>query len=108
MKHLFRIPHIAVLTALACWSCGENSELVAKREKQRAEIARLKGELALVEEKLKHMPSDVSAELEEARKKEKEQTAEISSLETEIAELQARKRALQAEYDSYRANYQLK
>lgn len=82
--------------------------LVAKREKQKAEISRLNGELALIEEKLKNMPPDVSEELDAARKKTEEQSAEISILEKEISGLDARKRALQSEFDSYRAKYQLK
>ena len=81
---------------------------MAKREKQRAELSRLNGELALIEEKLKNMPPDVSEELEKVRKTEKEQTARISALETEINSLQERKRELQGEFDSYRAKYQLK
>lgn len=108
MKDPFNINCIAVLAALSCGSCGDAPELVAKRERQKAEITRLKGELAIIEEKLKNMPPDVSGELEKARKTAEEQTAEINSMETEIKDLQARKRALQAEFDSYRAKYQLK
>lgn len=108
MKHPFPVPCIAVFTTLLCCSCGDAPELVAKRERQKTEISRLKGELAIIEEKLKNMPPDVSKDLEAARKKAEEQTAEINSLETEIKELQSRKRALQSEFDSYRAKYQLK
>lgn len=82
--------------------------MVAKSERQKAEISRLKGDLAIIEEKLKNMPPDVSGELEAARKKAEEQTVEINGLEAEIKELQSRKRALQGEFDSYRAKYQLK
>ena len=108
MKHPLPIHYFAAFAALACWSCGDAPELVAKREKQKAEIARLNGELALIEEKIKNMPPDVSGELEAARKKADEQTAQIQSMENEIKELQARKRTLQGEFDSYRAKYQLK
>lgn len=108
MKLPFHISYIAVLAVLACGSCGDAPELVAKRERQKAEISRLKGELAILEEKLKNMPPDVSEELETARKNAEGQTAEINSLETEINELQTRKRSLQSEFDSYRSKYQLK
>ena len=108
MKHPLRIHCIAVLAALACGSCEDAPELVEKRERQKTEIARLTGELALIEEKIKNMPADVSEELEEARKKADEQTARIQVLESEIKELQERKRVLQGEFDSYRAKYQLK
>lgn len=108
MKHPFRIHCIAVLAALACGSCGDAPELVEKRERQKTEIARLTGELALIEEKIKNLPPDVSEELKAARNKADEQTARIQALESEIKQLQERKRALQSEFDSYRAKYQLK
>lgn len=106
-----RIRHLYVLTsalALCCASCGDDPKLVAKREQQKAEISRLKGELALLEEKLKNLPPDVSEDLAKAKKESEVQTAEIASLETEVAALDARKRELQSEFDSYRAKYQLK
>lgn len=99
---------IPILLALACASCGEDPKLVEKHEKQKAEVARLKGELALVEEKLKNMPADVSEDLEKAKKQSEDQAAEAAGLEKEIAALEARKRALQAEFDAYRAKYQVK
>ncbi len=108
MKHPFRIHCIAALAAFACASCGDAPELVEKRERQKTEIARLTGELALIEEKIKNRPPDVSEELEAARKKADEQTAQIQALEAEIKELQTRKRGLQSQFDSYRSKYQLK
>jgi chromosome segregation ATPase len=108
MKQLFRIRSIVVFLSLACWSCEDPPELVAKREQQKAEISRLRGELAIIEEKLNNIPPDVSEELETARKTAEEQTTDINGLESEIKELQARKRDLQSEFDSYRAKYQIK
>jgi peptidoglycan hydrolase CwlO-like protein len=103
MKHL-----MLMLFALSCGSCGDDPKLVAKREQQRAEITRLQGELALIEEKLRSMPPDVTAELKNARKEADAQTAEIARLETDIAELEARKRSLQDEFAAYRLKYRLK
>jgi hypothetical protein len=108
MKHLFPNSLLAACFALSCASCGDPPELVEKRERQKAEIARLRGELALVEEKLRDMPPDVSNELESAKKKSAGQAAQITTMETEINSLLAHKRALQSEFDSYRAKYQLK
>lgn len=108
MKHPLRPSCIVVFISLACFSCGDPPELVAKREQQKAEITRLTGELQIIEEKLKNIPPDVSEELEKAKGKVEEQTAVISRLEAEIKELQARKRTLQAEFVSYRAKYQIK
>lgn len=99
---------LAAVSAALLASCGDDPELVAKREKQKTEITRLNGELALVQEKLKNLPPDVSADLENAKKQSEEQTAEIANLEKEVAELQARKRTLQTEFDEYRAKYQTK
>jgi predicted nucleic acid-binding Zn-ribbon protein len=89
-------------------SCGDDPKLVEKREKQRAEIVRLKGELAFIEEKLKSLPPDVTTELAEAKQLSAKQTAEVAGLEKEVAELESRKRTLQADFDSYKLKYQLK
>lgn len=89
-------------------ACGEDPKLVEKREKQRVEIEKLKGEVALIDEKLKDLPPDVSSELPEAQKIFDKQSSDITRLEAEIAALENQKRNLQADYDSYRAKYQLK
>jgi len=81
---------------------------VEKREKQKTGIARLTLELAVIEEKLKNMPPDMSAELEKAGKEVETQTTEVARLEAEVEELAARKRSLQSEFDAYRAKYQIK
>ncbi len=99
---------MAVLLALIFTSCGEDPVLVEKREKQRAEIIRLKGELALLDERLKSMPADVSDELDEAKKTAAETSAQVAALETEVASLEAKKRSTQEEFDSYRVRYQAK
>jgi peptidoglycan hydrolase CwlO-like protein len=108
MKYPLRACLLACSITLVCPSCGDDPKLVEKHEKQKAEITRLKGELALIEEKLKNLPPDVSEELEGAKMQAEKQTAEIASLETELTELEARKRALQSEFDSYRSKYQVK
>jgi chromosome segregation ATPase len=99
---------ILILVALACASCSDDPKLVEKREQQKAEIARLKGELALIDEKLKNLPPDVSADLAVAKQLAEKQAAEVAGLENEVADLEARKRALQSEFDAYRAKYQIK
>lgn len=108
MNHPSPLHMLAALCAMALVSCGDDPELVAKREKQKTEITRLSGELALAQEKLKNMPPDVSEDLEKAKQEAEKQTSEIATLEKEISELQTRKRALQTEFDNYRAKYQTK
>jgi len=96
------------LFALCCVSCSEDPKLVEKREKQKAEITRLKGELALIDEKLKNLPPDVSSELVEAKKLSEQQSAEVAVLESEVVGLESRKRALQSEFDAYQRKYEVK
>lgn len=107
---LFLRPPLLAIVAIAlfCPSCHDDPQLVEKREKQKAEIVRLNGELALIEEKLKNLPPDVSEQLPEAKAISEKQSAEIASLQSEVASLDARKRALQAEFDAYRVKYQVK
>ena len=99
---------LAFLLAICCTSCSDDPKLVEKREKQKAEISRLRGQLALIEEKLKSLPPDVSGDLTEARQLAEKQSAEVAGLEAEVTALESRKRALQAEFDAYRAKYQVK
>jgi chromosome segregation ATPase len=108
MNNLPGICLLPVFIALACVSCEDDPKLVEQRGKQRAEIARLNLELAVIEEKLKNIPPDMSVELEKVGKEAETQTAEVARLEAEVAELAARKRSLQSEFDAYRAKYQIK
>ncbi len=112
---MMRITHSsippALLAAVAlslCPSCSDDPELVEKREAQKSEIVRLKGELALIEEKLKNLPPDVSDELPAAKATAEKQAAEIVALEAEVDALENRKREIQAEFDTYRIKYQVK
>lgn len=98
----------SLLVALVCTSCGDDPKLVEKREKQKVELARLKGELALVEEKLKNVPPDVAVQLTEAKKLSEKQSAEVALLEAEVADLEAKKRTLKSELEAYQAKYPLK
>ncbi len=102
-----RLMPAAILAALLCCSC-DDPKLVEQREKQKAEISRLKGELALIDEKLKSMPPDVANDLAETKKAADKQAAEVTALESEVAALEARKKSLQAEFDAYRLKYQVK
>lgn len=99
---------LIVILAFSSASCGDDPKLVEKREKQKAEISQLKGELALIDEKLKNLPPDVSEELAETRKRSETLTAEATALEAEVAALEAKKRSLQDEFEAYQVNYQVK
>lgn len=109
MKFLKCSTLLAVAAAVSVLpSCHDDPKLVEKREQQKTEIARLRGDLALIEEKLKSLPPDVSDQLPEAKATAEKQAAEVTALEAEVATLEARKRGVQAEYDAYRIKYQLK
>lgn len=108
MKYSLCSCSLLILITLSCASCSDDPKLVEKREKQKFEIARLKGELALIEERLKNLPPDVSTDLIAAKQLSDRQTAEVAGLEKEIAGLEARKKNLQKEFDVYRAKYQVK
>lgn len=108
MTFPYRPLSIIMLLSLCCLSCSEDPKLVEKREQQKAEIARLKGELALIEEKLKSIPPDVTEQLAEAKTLAEKQTAEAAQLQTEVTALEARKSAIKSEFEAYQAKYQLK
>jgi peptidoglycan hydrolase CwlO-like protein len=108
MKYTTRMLLSPLLISVLLTSCGDDPAMVEKREKQKTEISRLKGELNLIEEKLKNIPGDVSEELTKARKDAEQQAEEIAKLEAEITALDTRKRTLQSDFDSYRAKYQAK
>jgi len=108
MRFRIRPFPLVALSLLTFVSCSEDPKLVEKREKQKVEITKLKGDVALIDEKLKNLPPDVSGELAEAKEVSAKQSAEVARLEAEVASLDARKRALQSEFDAYRVKYQVK
>lgn len=107
MKFFHRSAALVALLCLSVISC-DDPKLVEKREKQKAEIARLKGEVALIEERLKNLPLDVTADLAAARQLSEKQAVEVAALENEVAGLERRKRSLHAEFDAYKVKYQVK
>ncbi len=99
---------LVALSLLTFVSCGEDPKLIDKREKQKIEITQLKGDVALIDEKLKNLPPDVSSELAAIKQVSEKQSADVAKLEAEVASLDARKRTLQSEFDAYRVKYQMK
>lgn len=108
MKGTSRIIFTAMVMLTCCVSCKQDPELVEKRAKQKAEIARLSGELSDMQDKINQMPPDVTEQLTEVRKQAETQAAEVTRLEAEVAALTKRKRAVQEEFDAYRVKYQSK
>ncbi len=102
-----KVCSLAVLPTLFLISC-ESKELTRKKEQQSIEITRLKGELNLVEEKLRNLPPDKSAELAAAEVEAEAQKEEVKALEAEVTELEAKKRDLEKQYEDYKAKYAIR
>jgi chromosome segregation ATPase len=97
-----------LLMALLAACEGEDAERIAERERQRAEIVRLEGEIALLEERIENAPPDRSAELAEVKEAHARIKREIGQLEAEIGELETRKRELERELAAYQRDYPLR
>jgi chromosome segregation ATPase len=107
MKQLFprSIRICAVLFLALSVSCGEDPELVKKRQEQKLEIARLEGELQILNEQLKGIPADRSAELTEMKKKLDDQTLQLEQLEQEIIKLEKDKRDAEQRFEDFKKKY---
>lgn len=101
-------PAFAILTAITTTSCGDDPELVRKRDEQRAEIRRLEGELSLLQEQLKDTPKDRSSELKELRTQVAAERDQIADLEKEVADLESEKRKLDREFEDYKQKYRVR
>ncbi|QTN31350.1 hypothetical protein HZ994_03060 [Akkermansiaceae bacterium] len=100
---------LAALSACLLFvSCGEDPELVRKHGEQEAEIAKLKGELALAEERLKNLPEDKTSELKAAESETRALQAEHTKLTQEVADLEAEHKSLREEYEAYQRKYALR
>jgi len=86
-------------------SCGDDPELVKKRQEQKSEIARLEGELLILNEQLQGMPADRSAELTAVKKKLEAQDVELEKLESEITQLQQQKRDAESRFAEFKKKY---
>lgn len=104
MKSFCATAPVIAFLAIVSVSC-EDPKLVEKRDSQKAEITKLRGELALIDEKLKNLPPDVTGDLETARGLAAKQKEEIESLEKEVASLTDKREALKDEYEAYQVKY---
>lgn len=98
---------LLLIAPLLLASCGDDPEMVRKRDEQRAEIQKLKGELEVLSEQLANLPEDRSAEVKELQERIRAEEAETSDLEKELAELNAKKREMQKEFESYKRKYRV-
>jgi SMC interacting uncharacterized protein involved in chromosome segregation len=106
MKFIANIRNLSlIILSLILVSCGDDPELGKKREQQRQEIERLKGEIAIKEEMINSLPPDRTRELQAAQEKAEIQTKEVEKMEEEIASLERKKRLLEKEVEDYKKKY---
>ncbi len=102
MKQQIFIP---IALCLTFTSCNEDPKLVKKRREQNVEIVKLRGELALVEGRLKRFPPDKSTELEVAKQETEKLEEKHKLLSGEVSELEAELKKIHQEYNDYKRKY---
>lgn len=100
MKHT-----LPIVIAILLSACNEDPELVRKQGEQAAKIAKLRGEIALMEERLKFLPPDKTHEVKEAKRETQKLQEEHKRLAEDLAELEEQRRNIQREYDEYKRKY---
>src|SRR5688572_16927940 len=98
-------PVVVIGFGLLLGACGDDPELVRKRDEQRAEISKLEGELAVLQERLKDVPTDRTKELDKLKADSQANRDEIAKLETDIAGLEKEKARLEKEFAAYQRKY---
>lgn len=98
----------AIAAILLLTACGEDPILVKKHGEQQAEIAKLAGELALIEERMKNLPPDQSAALNKTAAESVKLEAERSRLSGEVEALEAEHRELLQKYEDYKRKYAIR
>lgn len=101
---MFR-PLVVLGCGLLIAACGEDPELVRKRDEQRAEISKLEGELAVLQERLKDVPKDQSKDLTKLKADSEANREEIAKLEAEVAGLEKEKANLEKEFAAYQRKF---
>ncbi|MFD2257500.1 hypothetical protein ACFSSA_12525 [Luteolibacter algae] len=107
MNKLIQSTAIALIS-LPLLSCMEDPSLVRKHGEQEAEIAKLKGELAFLEERLKTIPDDRSAEYQQAQQEGIKLESQRVQLAAENIALEEKLRQLQSQYDAYKQKYSVR
>jgi septal ring factor EnvC (AmiA/AmiB activator) len=98
-------PAALALVCLSFSSCGDDPELVRKREEQKAEIRLLDGELKILQERISNIPPDRSAEISRLKTESESQQAQVAALEQEIESLQKQKAQIEKDHEAYRRKY---
>jgi chromosome segregation ATPase len=97
---------LAICVALS--SCGDDPELVKKREQQKAEISKLEGELSILTERLESMPKDKAVDIDALKEKAENNRTQIASLESEVEALGKEKTEIEKQHQAYKRKYIVK
>ncbi|MEK7952627.1 hypothetical protein [Luteolibacter soli] len=96
----------ALVLCVALNSCGDDPELVRKREEQKAEISKLQGQLSVLKERLDQIPEgDKTAKIEELKQQADDNRAKIASLENEVEALGKEKAQVEKDHEKYKHKY---
>jgi chromosome segregation ATPase len=102
---LWARPAAILVLSLSLNSCGDDPELVTKREQQRAEFSKLQGELSILQERMETIPQDRSKELAELKQTVEDNRSQIATLEREIESLEKEKAEIEKQHQAYRRKY---
>lgn len=101
------LPRALAATSLCVFfvACGDDPELIRKRDEQSAAIIKLEGELAILKEQIKQAPPDRSAEVARLKAEGTKNEEKIAELEEEVDTLEKKKKAIEQQAASYRRKY---
>jgi hypothetical protein len=95
----------ALALCVALNSCGDDPELVRKRDQQKAEISKLQGELSILKERLDQIPPDKKVDIEELKEQAENNRTQIATLESEVEALGKEKADIEKQHQAYKRKY---
>jgi len=108
MKTLFLTGKILAASLILSSCGGEDPKLVKRHGEQQVEIARLTGELALLQERLKNLPPDQSKELSKTVAESAKLEVERTRLEGEVVVLESEHKELLEQFEDYKRKYAIR
>jgi FtsZ-binding cell division protein ZapB len=99
---------VALALCVALSSCGDDPELVKKREQLKAETSKLNGELSILKERLESMPKDKAVDIDKLKEQAENNRTQIASLESEVEALGKEKADIEKQHQAYKRKYVVK
>lgn len=98
-----------IAVSLLFLSCdSEDSALIQRHGEQQAEIAKLDGELSLLQARLKNIPVDQSSELNNTIEEGEKLETELSQLKANVVSLEAEHKELTEKFEDYKRKYSIR